>query len=256
MVTDRHTRQPGVAVAAAAPTMGAMSENTPVVDRDALFAEGVDLRSQGITAQRAGDWHRASDLFTEAERRFHRAALGAQVAWTMLHQGQVQERIGEAVEAIALFTGAEAMLRFHGDRSGIPLCFRRRGDVLRRQKRYDAALAQYCEGEAIYRTFHDPLGMVGILVGKGFAYLGQGRRIEAHAAVAESLWKLQQQPPSHGADIFLAHALAARVLGLAGDADGARANLAQAAQLARLGSLHEDHTDPDVEAELALLPAG
>ncbi len=235
--------------------MPRMSDNTPVADRDALFAEGVDLRAQGITAQRAADWHRASDLFTEAERRFHQAGLGAQVAWTMLHQGQVQERLGEAVEAIAQFTGAEAMLRYHGDRSGIPLCCRRRGDVLRRQKRFDAALAQYCEGEAIYRTFHDPLGMVGILVGKGFTYLAMHRRIEAHAAVAESLWKLQQQPPSHGADIFLAHALAARVLGLAGDPDGAQANLARAAQLARLGGLADDHSDPDVESELkALLP--
>lgn len=233
-----------------------MSDNTPVADRDALFAEGVDLRAKGIAAQRAGEWHRAGDLFTEAERRFHHAGLGAQVAWTMLHQGQVRERLGEEVEAIALFTGAEAMLRFHGDRSGIPLCFRRRGDVLRRQKRLDAALAQYCEGEAIYRTFHDPLGLVGVLVGKGFAYLAQRRRIEAHAAVAESLWKLQQQPPSLGADIFLAHALAARVLGLAGDADGASANLAQAVQLSRLGNLREDRSDPDVEAELRLLPAG
>jgi tetratricopeptide (TPR) repeat protein len=233
-----------------------MSDSTPAADRDVLFAEGVDLRAKGIAAQRAGEWHRASDLFTEAERRFHRAGLGAQVAWTMLHQGQVRERLGEEVEAIALFTGAEAMLRFHGDRSGIPLCFRRRGDVLRRQKRLDAALAQYCEGEAIYRTFHDPLGLVGVLVGKGLAYLAQNRRIEAHAAVAESLWKLQQQPPSLGADIFLAHALAARVLGLAGDADGASANLAQAVQLARLGNLREDRSDPDVESELRLLPAG
>ncbi len=231
-----------------------MSDAPPDIDRDTLFAAGVDLRSQGIAAQRAADWHRASDLFTEAERRFHRAGLGAQVAWTMLHQGQVQERLGEAVEAIAQFTGAEAMLRFHGDRSGIPLCCRRRGDVLRRQKRFDAALTQYCEGEAIYRGFHDPLGLVGILVGKGFTYLALGRRIEAHAAVAESLWKLQQQPPSHGADIFLAHALATRVLGLAGDADGAKANLVQALQLARLGSLRDDHSDPDVENELAQLP--
>jgi len=234
--------------------MTPMPDSLADVDRDALFAEGIDLRAQGIAAQRAGNWHRASDLFTQAERCFHRAGLGAQVAWTMLHQGQVQERIGEAVEAIALFTGAEAMFRYHGDRSGIPLCCRRRGDVLRRQKRIDAALAQYCEGEAIYRTFHDPLGLVGILVGKGFAYLAQGRRLEAHAAVAESLWKLQQQPPSHSADIFLAHALATRVLGLAGDADGAKANLIQAVQLAQLGGLHNDRSDPDVESELAQLP--
>lgn len=248
--------QPEVAVADGTASISAMSDNTPVIDRDALFAEGVDLRSQGIVAQRAGDWHRARGLFTEAERRFHRAALGAQVAWTMLHQGQVQERLGEAVEAIALFTGAEAMLRYHGDRSGIPLCFRRRGDVLRRQKRLDASLAQYCEGEGVYRTFHDQLGLVGILVAKGFAYLAQQRRIEAHAAVAEALWKLQQEPPSLGPDIFLAHALAARVLGLAGDADGAKANLAQAAQVARIGGLREDHSDPDVESELQLLPPG
>ncbi len=228
--------------------------DTPVVDRDALFAAGIDLRAQGIAAQRAGDWHRASDLFAQAEQRFHHANLGAQVAWTMLHQGQIQERLGEPVQAIALFTGAEAMLRFHGDRNGIPLCFRRRGDVLRRQKRLDAALAQYCEGEAIYRTFHDPLGMVGILAGKGLAYQALGRRIEAHAAVAEALWKLQQQPPSLGADIFLIHALAARVLGMAGDADGAKSNLMQALQLADLGGLRCDHSDPDVESELSLLP--
>lgn len=227
----------------------------PPTDGDALFAEGVELRAQGIAAARAADWHRASDLFTEAEKRFHRAGLGAQVAWTMLHQGQVQERLGEPVEAMAQFTGAEAMLRFHGDRAGIPLCFRRRGDVMRRQKRLDAALAQYCEGEAIYRTFHDPLGMVGILAGKGFAYLAMQRRIEAHAAVAEALWKLQQQPPSHGPDIFLVHALAARVLGMAGDADGAKANLLQALRLAELGQLRDDRTDPDVEGELRLIPA-
>ncbi len=225
-----------------------------VVDCDALFAAGIDLRSQGLTAQRDGAWHRASDLFSEAEQRFHRAGLGAQVAWTMLHQGQVQERLGEAVQAIALFTGAEAMLRYHGDRSGIPLCFRRRGDVLRRQKRLDAALAQYCEGEAIYRTFHDPLGMVGILAGKALAYQALGRRIEAHAAVAEALWKLQNQPPCLGADIFLIHALAARVLGMAGDADGAKANLMQALQLANLGGLRGDRSDPDIESELSLLP--
>lgn len=227
----------------------------PGTDGDALFAEGVELRAQGITAARAGSWHRASDLFTEAEKRFHRAGLGAQVAWTMLHQGQIQERLDEPVEAMAQFTGAEAMLRYHGDRAGIPLCFRRRGDVLRRQKRLDAALAQYCEGEALYRTFHDPLGMVGILAGKGFAYLAMQRRIEAHAAVAEALWKLQQQPPSHGADIFLVHALAARVLGLAGDADGAQANLAQAARMAELSGLRADRTDPDVERELSQIPA-
>ena len=234
--------------------MGTMSEAPSDVDRDTLFAEGVDVRARGIVAQRSGDWHRASDLLTQAERLFHRAGLGAQVAWTMLHQGQVQDRLGEPVEAIALFTGAEAMLRFHGDRSGIPLCCRRRGDVLRRQKRYDAALAQYCEGEGIYRTFHDPIGLVGILVGKGFTYLAQGRRIEAHAAVAEALWKLQQQPPCLGADIFLTPALATRVLGLAGDADGAKANLAQALQLAEISGLRHDRTDPDVEAELAALP--
>jgi tetratricopeptide (TPR) repeat protein len=228
--------------------------DTQPVDSDALFAAGIDLRAQGITAQRGGDWHRASDLFSEAELRFHRAGLGAQVAWTMLHQGQVQERLGEAVQAIALFTGAEAMLRFHGDRSGIPLCFRRRGDVLRRQKRLDAALAQYCEGEAIYRTFHDPLGMVGILAGKAQAYQVLGRRIEAHAAVAEALWKLQHQPPSLGADIFLIHALASRIQGMAGDADGAKANLVQALQLAELGGLRGDRSDPDVESELSLLP--
>lgn len=227
----------------------------PSKDADALFAEGVELRAQGIVAMRAANWHRASDLFTEAEKRFHKAGLGAQVAWTMLHQGQVQERLGEPVEAIAQFTGAEAMLRYHGDRAGIPLCFRRRGDVLRRQRRLDAALAQYCEGEAIYRTFHDPLGMTGILVGKGFAYLAMQRRIEAHAAVAEALWKLQQQPPSHGPDIFLVHALAARVLGMAGDADGAKANLAQAMHQAQVGQLRADRSDPDVEGELGLLPA-
>jgi len=231
-----------------------MADSTPVIDRDALFAAGVDLRTQGITAHRQGDWHRASDLFTEAERRFHRAALGAQVAWTMLHQGQVQERLGEPVEAIAQFTGAEAMLRFHGDRAGIPLCFRRRGDVLRRQKRYDAALAQYCEGEAIYRTFHDHVGMVGTLAGKALTYQAQHRRIEAHGAVAEALWKLQQEQPGLGSDIFLIHAIAARVLGLAGDADGAKANLAQAAHLAQLGSLRDDHSDPDVESELQMIP--
>lgn len=234
--------------------MGRMAD-TPARDGDALFAEGVELRAQGIVAARAASWHRASDLFTEAEKRFHKAGLGAQVAWTMLHQGQVQERLGEPVEAIAQFTGAEAMLRFHGDRAGIPLCFRRRGDVLRRQKRLDASLAQYCEGEAIYRTFHDPLGMLGILVGKGFAYLAMQRRIESHAAVAEALWKLQQQPPSHGPDIFLVHALASRVLGMAGDADGAKANLAQAMRLAELGQLREDRSDPDVESELSLIPA-
>lgn len=228
--------------------------DSPVVDADALFAEGVELRAQGIVAARKASWHRASDLFTEAEKRFHKAGLGAQVAWTMLHQGQVQERLGEPVEAIAQFTGAEAMLRYHGDRAGIPLCFRRRGDVFRRQKRFDASLAQYCEGEAIYRNFHDPVGMIGILAGKGFAYLAMQRRVEAHAAVAEALWKLQQQPPSHGPDIFLVHALASRVLGLAGDADGAKANLAQAMQLADIGKLREDRLDPDVESELSLIP--
>lgn len=233
-----------------------MPESRPA-DPDALLIEGVELRGKGVAALKAGDWYRASDLFTEAERRFHRAGLGAQVAWTMLLQGQVQERQGEPVDAIAQFTGAEAMLRFHGDRAGIPLCFRRRGDVLRRQKRFEAALAQYCEGEAIYRTFTDPLGMIGILVGKGFAYLGMQRRVEAHAAVAEGLWKLQQlvPPPAPCADLFLLHALAARVLALAGDADGAQANLAAAARLAGQLALRGDHTDPDVEAELALIPA-
>jgi len=228
----------------------------PLPDSDALFAAGVDLRAQGITAQRSGDWHRASDLFTEAEKRFHQAGLGAQVAWTMLHQGQVQERLGEPVQAIALFTGAEAMLRYAGDRSGVPLCFRRRGDVLRRQRRQEAALAQYCEGEALYRTHHDPLGMVGILVGKALSYLAMGRRIEAHAAVAESLWKLQQQPPSQGADLFLIHAIAARVLGMAGEADAAQANLARAATLANMSNLRADRSDPDVESELQVIPAG
>jgi tetratricopeptide (TPR) repeat protein len=231
-----------------------MSDAIPA-DRDALFATGVDLRAQGIAAQRAGDWHRALDLLVQAERAFHQAGLGAQVAWTMLHQGQVQERIEEPVQAIALFTGAEAMLRYHGDRSGIPLCFRRRGDVLRRQGRIDAALAQYCEGEGLYRGFHDPLGVIGVLVGKSQAYLALGRRLEAHAAVAEALWKLQQQPPSHGSDVFLAHILASRLLGLAGDADGARANLAQATQLATMGGLRGDHSDPDVERELGSLPS-
>ncbi len=233
--------------------MTSMSDATPVIDRDALFAEGVALRSQAITAHRAGEWSHASDLFIQAERCFRRAAHGAQVAWTMLHQGQVQERLGEPVEAIALFTGAEAMLRFHGDRAGIPLCCRRRGDVLRRQKRIDAALAQYCEGEAIYRTFHDPLGMIGILAGKALAYMAQQRRVEAHGAVAEALWKLQQ-PPGTGPDAFLIHAIAARVLGLAGDADGATTHLGYAAQLAQLCALHDDHSDPDVESELAMIP--
>jgi tetratricopeptide (TPR) repeat protein len=230
--------------------------DAPVPDSDALFAAGVDLRAQGITAQRGGEWHRASDLFTEAEKRFHQAGLGAQVAWTMLHQGQVQERLGEPVQAIALFTGAEAMLRYAGDRNGVPLCFRRRGDVLRRQRRQEAAMAQYCEGEALYRTHHDPLGMVGILVGKALSYLAMGRRIEAHAAVAESLWKLQQQPPSQGADLFLIHAIAARVLGMAGEADAAQANLARAATIARMAGLREDRSDPDVESELQLIQAG
>lgn len=222
-------------------------------DRDALFVDGVALRNQGIAAQRAGDWHRAVDLLTEAERCFHRAGLGAQVAWTMLHQGQVRECLGEPMEAIALFTGAEALFKHHGDRAGIPLCFRRRGDVLRRQGRIDAALAQYCEGEAHYRAFQDPVGLAGLLTVKGYAYLAQQRRIEAHAALAEALWKLQQLPPHLGPDSFLAHALAVRVLGLAGDADGARRHLAQAVQVAALAGLREDRSDPDVVTELAYL---
>lgn len=230
--------------------MTCMGDPTPIGNRDALFTEGVDLRMRAIEAHRAGKWHHALDLFVEAERTFHRGGLGTQVAWTMLHQGQVQERLGEPVQAIALFTGAEAMLRFHGDRSGIPLCFRRRGDVFRRQGRQDAAMAQYCEGEALYRTFTDPIGMIGVLVGKAQCYLAMKRRIEAHAAVAEALWKLQQQPPARGGDIFLIHAIAARIVGLMGDADAARAHLAQAAQLAELDALRSDLTDPDVETEL------
>ncbi|MCS6969630.1 MAG: hypothetical protein N3B15_00770 [Planctomycetota bacterium] len=229
-----------------------MGEET-TTDREALFIEGVALRNQGIAAQRAGAWSRAVDAFTEAERCFHRAGLGAQVAWTMLHQGQVRERLGEPMEAIALFTGAEALFKYHGDRSGIPLCFRRRGDVLRRQKRIDAALAQYCEGEAHYRAFQDPLGLVGLLAVKGYAYLAQQRRIEAHAAVAEALWKLQQQPPQYTPDTFLTHALAVRVLGLAGDADGARRHLGQAMQIAEMAGLKGDRSDPDIETELAYL---
>lgn len=231
-----------------------MGDPTPIGNRDLLFAEGVDLRVRAIEAQRTGQWHHALDLFVQAERAFHRGGLGSQVAWTMLHQGQVQERLGEPVQAIALFTGAEAMLRFHGDRSGIPMCFRRRGDVFRRQARLDAAMAQYCEGEAIYRTFTDPIGMVGVLTGKAQCYLAMHRRIEAHAAVAEALWKLQQQPPARGGDIFLLHAIAARVIALAGDADTARSHLAQAAHLASLDGLRGDLTDPDVEAEMKALP--
>jgi hypothetical protein len=225
-------------------------------DANARFAEGVALRDEGLAAARRGAWHRADDLLVQAQRAFHQAGLGGQVAWTMLHQALVQERLGEAVQAIALCTGAEAMLRYHGDRSGIPLCFRRRGDVLRRQKRHEAALTQYCEGEAIYRGFGDNVGMIGVLAGKGFAYLGMGRRIEAHAAAAEALWKLQQLPaPSGGdADAFLLHALAARVLGLSGDPDGAHLNLTRAAQIAELAGLRQDRTDPDVEAELAAIP--
>lgn len=232
-----------------------MGDLTPVANRDVLFAEGVDVRVRGIEAHRAGEWHRALDLFVQAERAFHASGLGAQVAWTMIHQGMVQERLAEAVQAMALFTGAEAMLRYHGDKSGIPLCFRRRGDVLRRQGRQDAAMAQYCEGEALYRTFHDPLGMVGLLAGKALSYLAMKRRIEAHAAIAEALWKLQQQPPGRGADIFLVYAVGARVVGLAGDADNARALLAQAARLADLDGLRRDLTDPDVENEVKVLPA-
>ena len=212
------------------------------------------MRVRAIDAHRRGEWHHALDQYIEAERRFHKANLGAQVAWTMIHQGQVQERLGEAVEAIALFTGAEAMLRFHGDRAGIPLCCRRRGDVLRRQGRQEAALSQYCEGEAIYRSFHDPIGLVGLLAGKAMSYLAINRRIEAHAAIAEALWKMQDQPPGHGCDTFLVHALASRILGMAGDADGARSHLAQAARLAQLDHLRSDRMDPDVENELSLLP--
>lgn len=231
-----------------------MGDPTPVANRDSLFAEGVDLRVRGIEAHRVGEWHRALDLFTQAERAFHAGGLGTQVAWTMIHQGQVQERLGEAVQAIAMFTGAEAMLRYHGDKSGIPMCFRRRGDVLRRQGRQDAAMAQYCEGEALYRTFHDPIGLVGLLVGKALSYQGMKRKIEAHAAIAEALWKLQQQPPGRGPDVFLVHAVGARVVGMTGDADAARALLAQAARLADLDGLRGDRTDPDVENELALIP--
>lgn len=234
--------------------MTCMGDSTPVGNRDSLFAEGVDLRMRAIEAHRSGKWHHALDLFVQAERTFHRGGLGNQVAWTMLHQGQVQERIGEPVQAIALFTGAEAMLRFHGDRSGIPLTFRRRGDVFRRQGRQDAAMAQYCEGEALYRTFLDPIGMVGILAGKALTYLSMKRRIEAHAAIAEALWKLQQLPPARGGDIFLIHAIAARIVALMGDADAARNHLAQAARLAEIDSLRQDLTDPDVEAELKALP--
>lgn len=232
-----------------------MGDQAAAGNQEAIFAEGAGLRSRAIEAHRAGKYHRALDLFVEAERTFHRGGLSTQVAWTMLHQGQVQERLGESVQAIALFTGAEAMLRFHGDRSGIPLCFRRRGDIFRRQGRQEAAMAQYCEGEAIYRTFTDPLGMVGILVGKAQSYLGMQRKIEAHAAVAEALWKLQQQPPARGGDIFLLHAIAGRIVTLMGDAEAARNHLAQAARLAELDALRQDLTDPDVEAELKLLPA-
>ena len=236
--------------------MPGMADPTPIGNRDALFAEGVELRMRAIAAQRAGRWHHALDLFVEAERAFHRGGLGTQVAWTMLHQGQVQERLGEPVQAIALFTGAEAMLRYNGDRSGIPLCFRRRGDVFRRQGRQEAAMAQYCEGEALYRTFTDPIGMVGILVGKAQSYLAMQRKIEAHAAVAEALWKLQQQPPARGGDIFLIHALAARIIALIGDTQAASGHRAQALHLAGLDGLREDLTDPDVEAELKTLAAG
>jgi tetratricopeptide (TPR) repeat protein len=231
---------------------------TPGLDpanRDALFAEGVALRVKAIDAHRGGHLHRALDLYLESERRFHRAELPMQVAWSMLGQGQVQEQLGEPTQAVALFTGAEAMFRYHGDKAGIPLCFRRRGDVLRRQGRQDAALAQYCEGEAIYRTFCDPLGIVATLACKAMSYLAMGRRIEGHAALAEALWKLQEQPPQHGETDFLIHALSARVAGLNGDADAARAHLAQAVRIADLCGLREDHSNPDVIAECRSLPA-
>jgi tetratricopeptide (TPR) repeat protein len=224
-------------------------------DRDTLFAEGVSLRVQGMEAHRSGHIHRALDKFVEAERCFHKAGIPVQVAWTMLHQAAVHEQQNEATQAIALCTGAEAMFRYHGDRTGIPLCFRRRGDVLRRQGRQDAALAQYCEGEAIYRTFNDHIGVIAVLAGKAMSYLGMGRRIEAHAALAEALWKLQEQPPAHGETDFLVHAISARVAGLNGDADAARKHLAQAMRIAELCGLGDDQSNPDVIAEVKQLPS-
>jgi tetratricopeptide (TPR) repeat protein len=224
-------------------------------DRDALYSEGVGIRVRAIEAHRAGDYHRALDLYLEAERRFHHAHLPLQVAWTMVGQGRVQEQLGEPAQAIAQFTGAEAMFRYHGDRAGIPLTFRRRGDVMRRQNRQMAALAQYCEGEAIYRTFDDAAGLAATLVGKAASYLAMERRIEAHAALAEAQWLLRERTSEPNEVDFLVQALSARVLGLAGDADHAREHLAQAMRIANLRRLHDDRSDPDLVSECGLLPA-
>ena len=217
------------------------------------FDEAIAVRVAGLAHQRAGDQRKAMACFASARETLVHLGLQAQVAWTLQNEGLVLELLGRPDEALARFTGAEALFRAADERQGWPLMFRRRGDLLRRQGRHDEALAQYDAALAQHRLDDDANGIINTLSCRADSDLARNDVQRARSDLQGALAHLRNLPRRAGEHDFLLFARIARTEAALGNRELAREHATQAHDLARELQLDQDRGSPDVAENLRRL---
>lgn len=217
------------------------------------FNEAIAVRVAGMTHQRAGEHRKAMACFASAREILVHLGLQPQVAWTLQHEALVLELLGRHDEAIARFTEAEVIFRTADERSGWPLMFRRRGDLMRRQGRHDEALAQYDAALAQYRLDDDANGIINTLSSRAETDLARNDVQRARSDLQGALAHLRNLPRRAGEYDFLLFARIARAEAALGNREIAREHATQAHDLARELQLDQDRGNPDVADNLRRL---